>query len=569
MNKLENIFNTLKDIAVKLEDSNALEHLEAIEEGEKESSKMRILIAGQSGVGRSSILNILLEKDQLLPVNWIGKASIPINLVYSEEEEKCIITNKHGQQHTVSKEKINDILLNKEEEILNKSIIINIKSNILKFCNILIVDINEDRSLENWKQMIGKIDIIILVLQATCALQEIEKRFISDIIKPTIGFKYLYIMINKKDLIPESEVAKIKEYVETAFSVFNIIPSVIVCSAIEKKDKGIGELKQLILTGLWNNVESIRSSVLQEKLFKVGEYLECLAKSKYAIVSVSQEEIFSTLGNLKEKKTFFEERVISLKKDIDFKLNILVCEEFVSQAREFRQTLSKSLPNEIEQETDMHRLRKELPGYLESLWKEFIDINLIKLRYSIFTEMGKINDVLNEEINKIIGQTNERCREIINSFNPYGDFFTGFALHEKGKSLAADVAKFLKVISMPALLIGPIYLVLSYISGKAVEIIYRGDIKESDRIKIIESSDKAMRDVEDQLTKNIRNHFDEFSRNIKNIIDEISEQCFDNIEKALKESSEKQTLLLKQKSLFEEIISAYIPNTRCDIKTLS
>ena len=124
------------------------------------------------------------------------------------------------------------------------SVEIHVDSELLELCDLWVEPIEASRSPDDWRKVLGKLDDVMLVLNAGALLSDAEKRFVRDVLAIEVGLERVAILINKMDLIPDDERESIHQLVRTFLGPFESQPAILdllVCDIATGRREGTGE----------------------------------------------------------------------------------------------------------------------------------------------------------------------------------------------------------------------------------------------------------------------------------------------------------------------------------------
>jgi small GTP-binding protein len=464
----------LKEIAFKYEELKEIQEKVQNFIKEYEDFKIPIVFIGEFSVGKSSLINKILDED-LLEVNTTPTTAKPYEICYSEEEKRY---NKDGIEFLFLKNK-----------------------NLKNIKNLKIVDLPGITSqyfehtsiVENY--LANKYVIPVVVMDASKgALSDEVISFIRGIKLNNQNFEYI-LVVNKVDRISEEEANRVLE--NTISILRDIYKEPIYACKTSVEESKISSLIS-ILHKYNNKYDEIRQSIfikqfeelvseLEMNLEQIKSLLSFLSESEIENLSIQLEELKNAEEELKSQQ---EEEIIKIRKKLEEEF-----EKFMAGLENYLyinfETYVKN-PKRIE--TDIYNyIEREQPKLYESL--ENI------LQKTLFEIEGKLENL--EILNKFLFNATKFA-----SAGRIGELIGGVVGAGRIVSTAGWITKISRVLSHPITII--ITIIATGVIGFLLDRFKRDKTKEAIR--------DAIQSVRRELGKEINKISERMSEEIINAL---------------------------------------------------
>ena len=564
---IQSFLSQLKDTARVLDKSETIDLITTVE-NQVNSSKLRFLILGNTGSGRSSVTNVILGQSELLPVSPIPKAAIPVTINYGNTLS-IELAAKNGLKRSVSTEQLRTILTSFNTDATEyENIEIQTDSDLLKTCSFRIETITSKRKDIEWKEILATTDYIILVLKAVAILSESEKKFIRDVIVPHFGLERLVILMNKIDLVPNDEKSSVSELVNRFLGSFESQPILINFSAAidESSEKilnsGYESIMNLLKSDLLQNSDRVKLATIRQAVEICIAEVEQRAIRQSTLFSTDETELKQLLNKINFQKQSLQERIHKVHNKVEVFINSLIKEKLFREIENFRFSLQEQLSDEVMAIKDIKVIKKHLPGYLETLWLEFFNIQKAKMTSQITEETKRINKIIKEDLIELTDDTNNSFQKSLNSFEAASVNMNNFLMPKRGTSGIGMFSTGLELAGLFMFAASP-PVGLAYIGAGAItRIISKKSINTSEKQAIVESAMNTIKELEAQIKKQIDQNFSELTDKFKSAITDLYSQEIVQIRNELEQHlKEKQTLSSKKEDL-NRLTSDTIPEFR-------
>ncbi len=503
-----NILEEIIKSTLLIDDSN-LESIEKIIEN-IDNFKIYLPLIGNFNAGKSSILNTLLEDDELLATDIVPETAIATEIIYSTQER--VEAYDFKSNNSLATFDNLDSLKNKDIEEYGYLKVYKNLPFLEKNSDIILVDMpgldsNIDRHNHQILNYIQKdaVSFISIIDIDDGTLKDSTLRFIEEINTYKLDF---FLIINKTDKKPSSDVKNIQENIKNQLLRYSQTPYV---GTVSTFDDDIDDFKNIITK--IDKDKYIKASFLNKLTLKIDEINQDLIVRKNAMTLDTSE--------------------------IDNKIT-----EFQDGIYQFDKTLRKEkqrLENQFSSNTTTDILNRV---------QEALDINVERLMQSIETSQDNFKSTVNEIIRPIIIQAINKHTEkefsiVINNLETSStDIFDNISdLIEKStenlNTLSALIQSTPLLLKIPALAN-----LLKFISTKmnpAIAVI-------STIVTIVntffgKSKEEQEKEARDKMKENIKSTvipqiIMQLQPTITNALTEIQNEFFKEIEKSINEQKE-------------------------------
>jgi predicted GTPase len=548
----------VNDAAHLLEEQELLD-LIAAAQAHTEVSTLRILIVGAAGSGRCSLANALLGQPRLLPTSPVPKAPVPFEVGYAETVSAELVA-KDGSKKMLSTDRLRAFLTSPETQANDyRQVELKANSDLLKSASFRVESIGASRSPAAWKEMLAGIDYVFFTLKAVALLSEEERTFIEEILHPSVGLERVTIVINQIDLIDQEERPELTERLRAFLGPFERQPAIIEFSAARISqdddedsalDSGYEALIRIARSDLIDHHQTTRAAALRQAAELCLAALEETVTRQQALAATSEADVKDLLGKIDARQQWLPARVERVQHRVETFINAMLRDQFLQEIEGFSAALQQQLPLELQPVQDMTALKRYLPGYIESLWKEFFNRQLDGVRSKLAAEVKQINQMIEDDFRELLESQGTGFQDNVRDFGDSPDHLRTLLMPRRGKNQAGTVATGIQVVGL-VLLIPNLPLGLAAIGiGQVVRMVFKKDTDASDRQALIDSAVHAVGELELQIKKQVSSRFDAISEEMKKAVADRYEQGLSRIRSLLEESlAWRDTLATKQAHL--------------------
>lgn len=570
LQEIESIANFLKDL-------ETYDLLQTIKH-QIGKSKLQLLVVGSSGTGRFSVANSLLEQPVFLPPSSIPRAAVSIDVSHGEA---LSIEADYSDRNRASIpfDELKSFLTKKIEETSDCTRI-NIKANfeILKNINLYVEDIGVERSVIDWKELLAKSDYVFLILRSTALLAERERQFIKEILQPNFGLERVTIVLNHIDLVPDDERSSISELVRTFLGTFESQPLLLEFSAIQaRKAMEVGNplsnsnystLHSLIQSNLIERQTSLKASAIQQAIEICLQQIAARANRQKAIFLVDETDIQKALNKIEQQNHWIQKRIHNSHNKIELYLNTLLKEELFQEIEGFSRALQKQISKEVLPMENITIIKKHLPGYLEAVWGEFFQSQLLEIKNKLLTEIKQIRSTVEEELKALIVDEEIDFSNLLDEFNVFPASLSNFLMPKRSKDQVGLVATGLQLSGF-LLLITNLPLGLAALgSGQIIRILNKKGMVAADKQAIQNSVDEAILDLENHIKQQIQAEFTELTNKLKAETTNLYNTGIARVRSSLEQSLESYQEIKANGKQIEYLLNVTIPALRERLATM-
>ncbi len=585
---IQSILDRIKEAATILREPDVIDFIEAVK-NQSRASKLRLLVVGSTGSGRFSVTNVLLEQPNLLPTSSIPKAPISLSVSYGDPEIAEVVA-KNGIRTVIPVENLKNFLSSPDRVASEyQKIEVRTKSNLLNTCDLRIESIDSKQSQAEWKEVLTGSEYAILVLNAIAILSRKEKQFIREILKPNLGLERVAIFINQIDRVSEEERSSISELVRAFLGPFEAQPLLIEFSALQageeissgniSTDSGYAALKELVKINLVEQQINLKSTAI----FQTAEIclieVEERATRQNALIATKENELEELQEKTNSQSQWLKSRIQREHKKTELFINTLLKEEFFVKIEGFSLALEQQLPSEVMPIEDLNKVKRYIPGYLETVWSEFFDIELRKIRNKLSEEIKLISNTFEDDLKELLGDKITYFENLVSEFEPAATNLGKYWMPQKitninlvgastvatgfGVQLFGKLSKFIPVISSVPFVDKALNAV-----GKSVRQFGQQIIHQADKEAILESAIEVLPILEQSIKQQVEIEFDEFTKELKKAIDDLYTEKVTKINQVLNKAVESHQELVARKDELDGLIHETIPELRSLLESI-
>ena len=542
----QSLVEELAEAAAALRSPRAVELVQAIRE-HSSAARLQILVVGSTGSGRASVVDVVLQRPGLLPQSPLPKAPLGIAVRYGPAAVVETIA-ADGARAALPPGRLRSFLTGAAEQYV--AVEMQAPCEALKLCDLRIEPLEAHRSPSQWHDLLAATDFAILVLNATALLSEQERRFVRDQLADGYGLARVGIIVNRMDLVPEEERASLLELVRIFLGPFESQPAILELSATQALQElasgeegthegcpysGYDALKTL-LSDLVERHAALREAALHAALEAALAELAEGAAREQALLSLDQTEVAELRARIASRRDWLQARVERTQRRVDTFVGTLIREQLLQESQSFGDVFRRRLPDEIMEVEDIGAIKRHLPGYIETVWGEFLNGQMIAVQSKLTDETMTIDRMIETDLEELLGPW-AGLEHLFQEVGPAADGIRSFVMPKRGRHRASGAAKGLSLYGYIMLFFNPPLGVLSLAASHLVRRFYQGDIERADKQAIIASATSACRDFERDLRVRIDEQFAQLAAQLKTEVSALYADGVGRIEAALAESA--------------------------------
>ena len=526
------------------------------------TSRLKILVVGSTGVGRSSVVNYLLGQTDLLPISPIPKQPISLTVGYGQTPQIEAV-NRSGTRVMLPPARLRSYMTGQPDGATPDGIEVLTNADLLRTSELRVESITAERSTDQWKELLGGTDFTILVLRATALLSEQERQFVRDVLHPAFGLERVAIVINGIDQVLPEERESTVERVRTFLGAFESQPVILQFSATEAaRGEDDGTLMALVRDDLAERHAALKGAAIRQAAALCLNEVTEAATRQYSLISADRAELQALLDKLANRNQWLDSRIERAQKRTDAFVNLLIKEQFLREIEGFSEALLAQLPAEIEPVQNVTLLKKKLPGYLEHLWVEFFNNRMTLIKQRLTTEMETVNEMITTDLKELLGRHAGSFKGLVDDFDPTPANLRTFLMPRRGDTPQATFATALQLGGL-VLLVGNFPLGLLTIgAGQLVRTIFNRSNTASDKRAIMSSSTQAIRELETQIKNQVELLFDDLAGQLRRTIDELYRGGVEDMSKSVQTALEQHDDLEDRKIPLGQLLEVTIPELR-------
>lgn len=574
---IQSFFSRVADAASKLDDQPSVELVNSVR-GHLGSSKLRLLILGSIGSGRSSLANLILGQPELLPISPIPKKPLSLNISQGEHSKAEALT-RLGTKQPITNANLRSFLTNAETD-LSKYISLDIKasSDLLDTSELKLETISSDKSATDWKEILAAADYILLVLKATALLSEQEKRFLRDILHPYFGLERVAIVINQIDLVEEEERESVAERVRTFLGNFESQPLLLQLSASQSlkrlgsEDEPVGSgqeaLMSLIKEDLVEKYSTLKLTAVEHAAKLCLSHLEEEAGRQNALLNTSDADLEKINSKFNKQDSQIQERIGRMQHRSSTYIQTLLREQFFRDVEGFSNAMREQLPAEIMAVQDVSAIKKNIMAYMEALWTEFFNARVSELRGEIMKEIRSIERDAETDLEELLEDQMAELKVGKLNFDPTPGNMRSFLMPKRGDSKAGSFATSLQLGGVIMLMVNLPLALGALGAGQVVRMLFHKDMAQADKKAISESAIGATHELEIQIKRQVEIQFEAIDTELKKMIADMYNAGIDSVQVALKSNTGRRQDLQHRQEQIQQLVEVTLPELKTSLQRL-
>jgi hypothetical protein len=496
--------------------------------------RLHLLLAGLSGSGRAAVGNALLASPGLLPTSAIPKA--PADILIRFGPSPTAELNTTDGREAVPMARLRTGLVGPGSASV-QSVHLQAPSEILKTSDLRIAAVDGGRSAEGWRHLLAGIDYVFLVLRAPALLSLSERDFIREHLVP-FGLHRVAIVVNQIDLVDEEERPELGARVRDFLGPYERQPAILEmqATAAPAPESGYPELATLAGDLTDRHPELRRTALLQAALGLVA-LLEEAAEREAALAALGSEEIERVRESVDSRRDWLRERAERTQAHVRT-TNTLTQERLLRTIDGFADVVRRRLPEEVIRVEDLSQIKRHVPGYLETIWSDFLQRQVLAVRYALLDEARALAGMVERDLEELLGDRPELLPAAALDLDV--DALPTFVTPKRGRHRAESIIRALSVYGYFMLLFNPTSGVLALGIGQVVRKVFGGEITLSDKRAIAQSALNAMHNMETELKKQIGREFVQITADLQTEVARAYEEGIGHIDAFLREVAERQ-----------------------------
>jgi hypothetical protein len=560
---LSSMLEEIADIAGILNRPRLLETIEGVLE-HRRAAKLQLLVVGSAGSGRSTLANILLRQPGLLPESPIPKP--PVGIEVQHGERMSAIRVGADDSHTALPPGRLRSVLTDPDGGHGERVMIHAPCDLLEMCDLRIESLEAGLSPTGRRAVLGGTDYVILLLNGTALLSNAERQFVRDGLAAEVGLERVALVVTHMDLVPEDERDSILELLTTFLGPFQSQPAILSLSLREVARGGSDAAGYDALITLMNDLleqrTPIRDAAMQQILGALLDDVEAAVTEIEALYALEEEDVRRVKEGIASQRAWLERRIERVQGRIEAFVDTLLKEQLLRQIEGFSEVVRARLPQEIDSVDDIAVIRRYLPGYLETVWTEYLRGRMIAVRTELVEEETRLNAMIDADLSELLSGAGQSTDSMKRGFETDPLALHVFIMPKRGKHRASNVVRGLSLNGLFMLFFAPQMGILSLAASQVIQRIYREDISTADRQAVIASAAPASRELEREIKRRIAEQFATLTQQLKDDASSAYRRGVEQITEMLDERATHQHDLETRRAEIREIVRERLPRLR-------
>lgn len=568
----DTIHGLLADIekaAAELGDADVVARVRAVADLAR-SPKLRILIAGSTGCGRSLVANLLLGQPDTLPSSPVPKRPVTVLLDY-RESPTLTITLRGGLSVAEPVERLRALLIGADPEADDAvQLRIGVNAELLKTADVRIEPIDGPRGEGGWQELLASTSFILVVLRAPALLSATEAAFIESSLQPAIASGRVATLVNQIDLVSPEERPALNERLRNFFGSFEREPPIIQLSAGDAVRAlrsgapaagGAAELEQFVRADLVGRHGQLTAAAVQAETSACIAALRASAMQRRSLSSLSQSASETLLETLDTRNAWLRSRIERAEQRVELYVSTLARERLLSDVESFSLAFKEQLPAELAQIHDLALLRRYLPGYLDTVWSEFFEARLPGVRAALAEELEQIARQAAADLRELAEHAGLESIELAAGFDTTPGLVRSFWQPHRSDSGAAAVATNMQFAGLLLLLLPGLQLIgaASIGVGQVVRMATRRAEEDAARKAILDAIIEAWPGMERQIDRQTEARFAALAAALRETVRSMYERALQAPRAAIAETAERREALRAEAGALDRLLGQSIP----------
>jgi hypothetical protein len=531
----------------------------------RRAARLQLLVAGLPTSGRATLVNILLDRPAFLPESPIPKPAHSLKLRHGERVS-AVRVGAGDSRAAIPPDSIRTFLTEppgRQEDRLE----VQVPSEVLELCDLRVESIEGHRPPSEWREILGSADYVMFLLNASALLSDVERTFLREHLAPDVGLERVAIVITHMDLTPEEERDSIVDLVRSFLGPFQSQPAILDLSLREigRQEGPRTDPLTTLVADLLERSEPIRSAALQRTLGVLLDDVERAAEEIQMVYSLEEEDVRRARQALTSQQDWLDQRTLRAQGRIEAFVDTLLKEQLLRRVEGFADALRNRLPSELEAVEDVALIRRHLPGYLQTVWTEFLRGQSIWVRGELMGEEDRINGMIEADLQELVGSIAQADPGMRRDFETDRLTFHVFLTPRRGKHQATNVARGLSLHGFVMLFFLPGLGVLSLAASQVIQRLYKRDIAQADRQALIASATAAIKDLEREIKKQAEGQFGELTEQLQKDVVAAYQDGIKQIAEVLDDRARHGANLEARRKEMASILQERIPHLRAQL----
>jgi hypothetical protein len=566
---LSSLLDQMREAAATLRDAEAWSAVEDLVELHH-APKTLILVIGATGSGRASVVNALLEQPDLLPRSPLPRAPIPTGLRYGPAE-RVEVVQRDGTRHPLPLPKLRRFLADPNTTTLATSVEIEAPCELLTLCELRVEPLPVGLDAAGGPPQLSPSDFTILVLNATALLSQQERDFIRHHLAGSYGLQRVAMVITHLDLVDEEERDSIVPMVRSFLGPFQSQPALLAvmlpaaATQAAFDDTGREGLRTLA-ADLSEGHGRRRGEALQQEATSALMALETGLARQEALASMDRESVQAARRSISERQDWLHERVLRTQRRVEAFVGTLLKDQAVRAIAGFGDALRNRLPTEVTAIDDIATIKRYLPGYLESVWSQYLRREMETSGNRLLSEVQQVTRMIETDLQDLLGERAPRVDHLLGVDHPFSSPLHAFVMPKRGKHRATGPTRVMSLVSLAlsgtslGLLMGGVTEAIGVFSGQ--------EMRQAEKEAIASAAVAATRDIEQELIGRADALFKDLSTALKEEVASIYDDALERIEEVLSQAETHGEEAEARRAELEALAGDTLPDLRRQIDAL-
>ena len=240
----------------------------------------------------------------------------------------------------------------------------------------------------------------------------------------------------------------------------------------------------------------------------------------------------------------------------------LLKEGLLRQIEQFGDVFRDELPAQVTSIEDLKTVRRYLPGYIETVWSDFLGGQMNRVRRQVDEETAAVNRLIEEDLQELIAAARKGWNGPAADLGPDPHAFHVFVMPRRGKHRVTNITRALSLQGFLFILWSPVLGIASLAASQVLQRMYRKELREADRQAIVTSAQAATKELEREVKQRINQQFAVTSAELKRDIAAVYREAVQEITEGLEERASHQKDIGRRRDRLAIIIGERLPRLR-------
>jgi hypothetical protein len=274
---------------------------------------------------------------------------------------------------------------------------------------------------------------------------------------------------------------------------------------------------------------------------------------------MEESDVKASLEAIAARQEWLETRISRVQGRVQAFVETVLKEGLLREVETFGDEFRDALPGQIRSVEDLTIIRRHLPGYIETVWADFLGGRMNRMRREIEKEAASVSRMIQDDLEELLAQMGKSWSGPAADLGPDPLAFHVFVMPRRGKHQVTNVTRALSLQGLLVMWFSPPLGIASLAASQVLQHMYRRELREADRDAIITSAIAASRELEREVKRRINRQFAATSADLQKEIAKVYRQAVAEITEGLEERAGRQEDIGKRREEVKAIAYERLP----------